>query len=92
MTDAGWAEKKAVKLCERWFDTGARASWCPKMTNEFASALKQEHARSVRIVKKVRWAKRPIMKSHPDDVWFKGYETACNEILTALQRGRGGNG
>lgn len=39
MTEAGWTREKAEKLCEAWFDTGARASWCPKMVDEFAAAL-----------------------------------------------------
>ena len=35
----GWTREKAEKLCEAWFDTGARASWCQKMVDEFAAAL-----------------------------------------------------
>ena len=34
----------AEQLCERWFDTGARAAWCPKMVDEFAAALQAKDA------------------------------------------------
>lgn len=29
----------AEQLCEKWFDTGARASWCPAMVDDFSAAL-----------------------------------------------------
>ena len=45
MTEAGWTREKAEKLCETWFDTGARASWCPKMVDEFAAALADSYQR-----------------------------------------------
>ena len=59
MTEAGWTRKKAEKLCEAWFDTGARASWCPKMVDEFAAALADSYqqgrvaglAKAVEIIK-----------------------------------------
>ena len=29
----------AIRLCEKWFDSGARASWCPTMAQDFAAAM-----------------------------------------------------
>lgn len=34
-------EATAIQLCEKWFEAGARASWCPAMANDFAQALQQ---------------------------------------------------
>ncbi len=34
-------QERAEELCERWSDTKARASWCPKMVDEFAAALRE---------------------------------------------------
>ena len=51
--------------------------------------LKAEHTRSVRIVKE---AAQFQFRETDTNEWVEGYEAACHDILTALQRGRGGKG
>jgi hypothetical protein len=48
--------EQAEKLCEQWFDTGARASWCPKMVDEFAEALRDAERRGrMDTLKQLEW-------------------------------------
>jgi len=75
MTDAGWAEKKVRK---EW-DT-----YSGDLEDFATSLLKAAHTRSVRIVK----AARKGVPSEPCEAWKDGYMTACDDILTALQKGR----
>jgi len=80
MTDAGWAEKKV--------DKHAKVNgtlW----VGPAVDLLKAEHARSVRIVKE---AAQFQFRETDTNEWVEGYEAACHDILTALQRGRGGKG
>ena len=85
MTDAGWAEKAArkVQLSVR----GLGPEPLVQVTT-VAALLNSEHTRSVRIVK----ATRKGVPSEPCEAWKDGYMTACDDTLTALQRGRGGKG
>ena len=84
MTDAGWAEKKVYRL---W----GKQSLCWSLV---AKLLKAEHARSVRIVNKVA-AKFLLLKGQKGEAYTQynmGYNDALNDVLTTLQRGRGGKG
>jgi hypothetical protein len=54
--------------------------------------LKAEHARAVRICRQARMLKFHGLRDTDTNEWLDGYEAACNDILTALQRGRGGKG
>lgn len=90
MTDAGWAERYVLK----------RRQVLNHLTDdEFTLAmLKAEHARSVRIVKKRMKHAQAALKTagtHVDTsviAYWDGQEDACANLLTALQRGRGGKG
>ena len=72
-----WAEREAEKLCKKhqYFSEPA-----------IALAFKTEHARTVRIVKRIGTKKCPdwLPMNHYDD----GYIMACEDILAALQKGR----
>ena len=81
MTDAGWAERRVRK---EW-DT-----YSGDLEDFAASLLKAEHARAVRICRQARMLKFHGLRDTDTNEWLDGYEAACNDILTALQRGRGG--
>ena len=53
------------------------------------AGLRDEHARSMRIVKRI--GKQDVFKrfDHKTYEYAEGYLNACFDILTALQRGRG---
>ena len=57
-----------------------------------AKRLKAEHARAVRIVKKAKGLLFHGLRDTDTNEWLDGYEAACHDILTELQRGRGGKG
>ena len=57
-----------------------------------AKKLKAEHARTVRICRQARMLKFHGLRDTDTNEWLDGYEAACNDIVTALQRGRGGKG
>ena len=57
-----------------------------------AQLVKLEHARAVRICRQARMLKFHGLRDTDTNEWLDGYEAACNDILTALQRGRGGKG
>ena len=57
-----------------------------------AKRLKAEHARAVRICRQARMLKFHGLRDTDTNEWLDGYEAACNDILTTLQRGRGGKG
>ena len=79
MTPRTWALNKALKA---WHvHRGGLSDYGAKL-------LEAEHARSVRIVK--RYIKH--MAGATPYEWEKGYQSACNDILAALQRGRTGRG
>jgi len=81
MTDAGWAEKRAAR---KWRT--------PELQRIYASALKAEYARSVRIVKRAeRMGLRAVLDTDTNE-YLEGYQQATSDILAALQRGRGGKG
>ena len=84
MTDAGWAGKKVSDAQRR----KPRAN----MIEIAESVLKAEHARSVRICRQTRMLKFHGLRDTDTNEWLDGYEAACCDILTALQRGRGGKG
>lgn len=84
MTSAGWAEKKAAR---KWKT--------PELQRIYAAGFKVEHARSVRIVRaKLKAAQYAVEDSGSaiDLAYWDGQEAALSDILTALQRGRGGKG
>jgi len=57
-----------------------------------ATFIRLEHARAVRICRQARMLKFHDLRDTDTNEWLDGYEAACNDILTALQRGRGGKG
>ena len=57
-----------------------------------AKGLQRQHARSVRICRQARMLKFHGLRDTDTNEWLDGYEAACCDILTALQRGRGGKG
>lgn len=86
MTDAGWAERKVRKTSAK---PGANAD--VQVQELCIRLVKQEHARSVRIVKAE--IKRVKLDQHVFTAQTKGYLLEMlNHLLTALQRGRGGKG
>jgi hypothetical protein len=79
MTDPN---ETALKLCERWFDKGARASWCPEMVHEFAQAIRDEReAEQQRIEHEVRDLLEGIAVTH---LWIP-YE----KVLAAIRNDGG---
>jgi hypothetical protein len=57
-----------------------------------AKRLKAEHARAVRVVKQAaRMELRKVLDTDTNE-YLAGYQQATSDILTALQRGRGGKG
>lgn len=89
MTDAGWAEKVARKFQFRIQEHGPEPL---VQVTTVAALLKAEHARAVRICRQARMLKFHGLRDTDTNEWLDGYEAACNDILTALQRGRGGKG
>lgn len=94
MTDAGWAEKAVAK---RLSDGWSGDAWVMG-PGEAADMLRKEHARSVRLVKR----ELRLMESHilndeqagnEDGLAIHRYAASVlTDLLTALQRGRGGKG
>lgn len=93
MTDAGWAEKKAdsqtCPQCAEQYGMGDNGDIVHALT--VARLLRQEHARSVRIIKAEM--KRVKMDQHT----YRSEERclilgSMETVLNALQRGRGGKG
>ena len=80
-----WVEKVVEK-----FECGM----CKSMIHpdRAAQLVKLEHARAVRICRQARMLKFHGLRDTDTNEWLDGYEAACNDILTALQRGRGGKG
>lgn len=81
-----WAEKEVCKrLSEGWrYDALAMGS------GEALDLLRKEHARAVRVAKKAeRMGLRKVLDTDTNE-YLEGYQQATNDILTALQRGRGG--
>ena len=90
MTDAGWAKKAvdALPMVAGSYSSNARDVSIIKL-------LIKEHARSLRIVRaKLKAAQYAVEDSGSavDLAYWDGQEAACRDILTALQRGRGGKG
>ena len=86
MTDAGWAEREVRKTSAK---PGANAD--VQVQELCVRLVKQEHARSVRIVKKLQ--KAIELDQHSYNFTAKtAYLAALSHVLTALQRGRGGKG
>jgi hypothetical protein len=87
MTDAGWAERKVEKARLNYSD-GEPSSFIT--IDQGRAMLLKEHARSVRICRQARMLKFHGLRDTDTNEWLDGYEAACCDILTALQRGRGG--
>ena len=88
MTPRTWAEDKLAKAVTGYHWNGRRRKSTVTLPSIAAKLLLNEHARSVRIVK--RYIKH--MAGATPYEWEKGYQSACNDILAALQRGRTGRG
>lgn len=90
MTNAGWVERIMTTVVEQ---LGCDCATC--MWPVYRKLLEAEHARAVRIVKaKLKAAQYAVEDSGSavDLAYWGGQEAACKDILTALQRGRGGKG
>ena len=88
----GWTREKAEKLCEAWFDTGARASWCQKMVDEFAAALTDSYQQGR--VEGLREAVQIGNEQSPHHLecalkWARKCEQRANEIEQAAQDEKG---
>ena len=79
MSEAGWAERKVRSTHAR---PGADVD--EQLTELCVRLLLAEHRLAVRVVK----AARKGVPSEPCEAWKDGYMTACDDILTALQKGR----
>ena len=86
MTEAGWAERKVSKA--KTCPDGVSVVYAPTVEK----LLKAEHARAVRICRQARMLKFHGLRDTDTNEWLDGYEAACCDIVTALQRGRGGKG
>lgn len=87
MTDAGWAEK-VIEKAQRLKSPDDQFVRLPEYL--VVRLLKAEHARAVRICRQAKMLKFHGLRDTDTNEWLDGYEAACNDILTALQRGRGG--
>lgn len=80
-----WADRKAVKKIPK--------CTCEEHLTHFgADLISKEHARAVRICRQAKMLKFHGLRDTDTNEWLDGYEAACHDILTALQRGRGGEG
>lgn len=80
MTDAGWAERVVAQKY------GHEDDGC------IARLLQAEYARAVRTVKQAKKLSFRGLRDTDTNEWLDGYDAACNDILAALQRGRGKGG
>lgn len=75
-----------------WADKEARKRLQPSEFDEYSctyeSALKREHARAVRIVKRAKRLELHGLRDTDTNEFLEGYEAACNDILAAIQKGR----
>lgn len=76
-----WAEKVVAE--ESFYEPSIALSVA--VVDDVVKLIRKQHSRAVRIVK----ATRKGVPSEPCEAWKDGYMTACDDILTALQRGRG---
>ena len=90
MTPSTWAEDKLAKAVTGYHWNGRRRKSTVTLPSIAAKLLLNEHARSVRICRQARMLKFHDLRDTDTNEWLDGYEAACNDILTALQRGRGG--
>ena len=98
MSDAGWAEKKAdSQTCPQCAEQyGMGDSGDIVHVSSVVRLLHKEHARSVRIVKAVvkhavHMEQRTKLNRELNAYW-QGKLDGAENILAALQRGRGGKG
>lgn len=89
MTDAGWAEK-VIEKAQRLKSPDDQFVRLPEYL--VVRLLKAEHARAVRICRQAKMLKFHGLRDTDTNEWLDGYEAACDDMLTALQRGRGGKG
>lgn len=82
MTTPGWAERAVEKAFKEWTKGPNTDGWLTSMP----PLLKAEHARDVRIVKRMRTTYCP---EHPVSQYQHGYAAALADVLAALERGRG---
>lgn len=88
----GWAEKKLVSK-QTGYHWNARLRKSNVILADIAiNLLQAEHARAVRICRQARMLKFHGLRDTDTNEWLDGYDAACNDILAALQRGRGKGG
>lgn len=68
----------AEQLCEKWFETGMRASWCTEMVDDFAQALAAAERAGFRA------ALNKVTQDFADNVYEIGGDIGTNEVLAFL--------
>ena len=75
-----------------WAEREARKRLHPSEFDEYSctyeNALKHEHARAVRIVKRAKALQLHGLRDTDTNEFLEGYEAACVDILAALKKGR----
>mgnify|MGYP006348493871 CR=1 FL=1 len=82
-----WADRDVIKVLSATLGLTADEAHILAQNDEFFALtmrIRAEHRRAVRVVK----AARKGVPSEPCEAWKDGYMTACDDILTALQKGR----
>ena len=96
MTEAGWAEKKVAEKATGYHWNGRIRKSTVILPGIAAKLLKAEHARAIRIVKAVvKHAVHMEQKTKLNrelNAYWQGKLDGAENILAALQRGRGGKG
>ena len=75
-----------------WAEREARKRLHPSEFDEYSctyeNALKHEHARAVRIVKRAKRLELHGLRDTDTNEFLEGYEAACVDILSVLTKGR----
>ena len=75
-----------------WAEREARKRLHPSEFDEYSctyeNALKHEHARAVRIVKRAKRLELHGLRDTDTNEFLEGYEAACVDILSALTKRR----
>ena len=74
--------ERAEELCERWFDTKARASWCPAMVDGFAAALREVERETWEQAAEIAFAEQVDAEATGEES-DKAYNRACVDIHDA---------
>ena len=93
MTDAGWAERAVAKVKQNY---GLHRDWFGVPLGNAVVLVEAEHARAVRIVKAVvkhaAHMEQKTKLNREANAYWQGKLDGAENILAALQRGRGGKG